>query len=110
MGMAKVRRIAARAHRGQLTAGGGLFVDHLERVAQTVSELTSSPVALQAAWLYATPQAGVPLVDLYRQGVPASVVRVVDRTRPLSVRPTFRLVHPTPPPLPAVLAGQEPIR
>jgi hypothetical protein len=34
VGEAMIRRIADRAHRGQLYAGGGLFVAHLERVTQ----------------------------------------------------------------------------
>lgn len=78
MGMAKARRIAADAHRGQLLAGGGLVVDHLERVARTVSELTDSPVARQAAWLYAVRGAGLSVWDLYRMDIPAKVVDIVN--------------------------------
>lgn len=82
MGMAKVRRIAARAHRGQISAGGELFSVHLERVARAVGEFGGSSVAQQAAWLYATPAAGVTLADLARQGLSAHVVRAVEALQP----------------------------
>ncbi|SFR29549.1 HEAT repeat-containing protein [Lentzea waywayandensis] len=78
MGIAKARRIARRAHQGQLTDDGGLFLDHLERVARAVEERGGGWAAQQAAWLYAVPATGV---DLVREGVPWRVVRVVEALR-----------------------------
>jgi HEAT repeat protein len=78
MGPGRARRIAAWAHRGQLS-GGGLFADHLERVARLVSDAGGSATVVQAAWLYAAPTRGVTVLDLYRAGIPAAVVRLVER-------------------------------
>ncbi|MEU8663261.1 HEAT repeat domain-containing protein, partial [Actinoplanes philippinensis] len=77
MGRGKARRIAGRAHRGQLF-GDGLFTGHLERVAGHVAAAGGSAAQVQAAWLYATPDRGVTPLDLYRAGVPAAVVRLVE--------------------------------
>jgi hypothetical protein len=91
VGMAKIRRIADRAHRGQLFAGGGLFVDHLGRVAGVVDELGGGTIAVAAAWLYAVPATGTGLHDLLRQGIPARVVNAVDvlQQRPAEYPPQF---------------------
>ncbi|MCP2322963.1 HEAT repeat protein [Hamadaea flava] len=78
MGTAKIRRLAERAHRGQLYAGGGMFVPHLERVAQLVAGHGGSTAAVQAAWLYGIPTMGVSTDELLRQGVPPRVVDIVD--------------------------------
>ncbi|BEL03432.1 hypothetical protein Q0Z83_016230 [Actinoplanes sichuanensis] len=77
MGLGKARRIAGRAHRGQ-TFGDGLFTDHLERVAGHVAAAGGSATQVQAAWLYAVPRRGVTSTELYRAGVPAAVVRLVE--------------------------------
>jgi HEAT repeat protein len=89
--MAKIRRIADRAHRGQLFAGGGLFVDHLGHVAGLVDELGGGTIAVAAAWLYAVPATGTGLHDLLRQGIPARVVNAVDvlQQRPAEYPPQF---------------------
>ncbi|MEU7476251.1 hypothetical protein AB0A63_09725 [Lentzea sp. NPDC042327] len=79
MGIAKARRIALRAHRGQLTDGGGLFVDRLERLARTVAERGGGGVARQAVWLHAVPGTGV---DLTRQDLSWRVLRVVEALQP----------------------------
>lgn len=89
MGMAKVRRIAACAHRGQITAGGELFSVHLERIARMVGELDGSPVAQQTAWLYAVPSTGTSLADLTRQGISARVLRAVEALQPHDPGPTI---------------------
>ncbi|KJK44341.1 hypothetical protein UK23_29820 [Lentzea aerocolonigenes] len=78
MGIAKARRIARRAHRGQLTADGELFLDHLERLVRTVEEQGGDAVAQQAAWLHAVPGTGV---DLTRQDLPWRVLRAVEEFR-----------------------------
>ncbi len=64
MGTAGIRRVAERAHRGQLYAGGGLFIDHLERVARVVAALGGRTTEVHAAWLHATPAAGIDTHEL----------------------------------------------
>jgi hypothetical protein len=97
MGIAKTRRIADRVHRGQLFAGGELFVAHLQRVAESVAALGGGPVAIEAAWLYAAPAAGTGPADLLRQGIRVQVVEIVEvlRPRPYEYPPTIpdRILH-----------------
>ncbi|MFJ5990406.1 HEAT repeat domain-containing protein [Lentzea sp. NPDC092896] len=96
MGTAGARRIARRAHRGQLTYGGELLLDKLERVAGAVAEQGGDWVAVQAVWLHAVP---VSVEDLVREGVPTRVLQVVRAFRswswsaPARVRRDAELVH-----------------
>ena len=78
MGTARARRIARRAHQGQLTYGGELLLDRLERVAGAVAEQGGDWVAVQAVWLHAVPASAE---DLVLQGVPSRVVQVVKALR-----------------------------
>ncbi|GLY46725.1 HEAT repeat domain-containing protein [Lentzea sp. NBRC 102530] len=86
MGIGRARRIARRAHRGQLTRGGGLFLEELEQVVRRVEENGGGRLAVQAAWLHAAPAAGV---DLESEGVSLRVRQVVKslRTAPGRSRP-----------------------
>jgi hypothetical protein len=68
VGNAKIHRIAVRVHRGQLFVAAGLFIDHLQRVADMVEARGGDSVTVQAAWLHAAPAAGDGPVDLLRQG------------------------------------------
>jgi HEAT repeat protein len=79
MGIAKARRIARRAHRGQLTDSGELFSDHLELLARAVEVRGGGWVARQAVWLHAVPATGV---DLARLDLPWRVLRVVEALQP----------------------------
>jgi (p)ppGpp synthase/HD superfamily hydrolase len=92
--MAKSRRIAERAHRGQLYAGGGLFVDHLQRVADDVAQLGGTEPVVQAAWLHNVPAAGVDVRELLTRGVPAAVVRVVNTVQHRPTARALRLLLP----------------
>jgi HEAT repeat protein len=76
--LAKARRIAARVHRGQYFHGDGLFVDHLDRVARILAGAGASRSARQAGYLYAV---GLPSLRLYRAGVPAGTVGIVETLR-----------------------------
>ncbi|WP_394618001.1 HEAT repeat domain-containing protein [Lentzea sp. JNUCC 0626] len=78
MGIGRARRIARRAHRGQLTHGGGLFLDELEQVVRRVEENGGGRLAVQAAWLHAAPAAGV---NLDSEGVSLRVRQVVKGLR-----------------------------
>ncbi len=78
VGTAKIRRLAERAHAGQLFVSGGLFTDHLARVVELVEQYGGSLAQIQAAWLYAVPATGVGAVDLLRRGVSVRVVEMVD--------------------------------
>jgi len=89
MGIAKARRIAQRAHRGQLDGDGELFLDRLERLVGAGGERGGGWVARQAAWLHAVPATGV---DLKRLDLPWRVVRVVEACPGWS-RHEFLLVH-----------------
>ncbi|MEU0558983.1 HEAT repeat domain-containing protein [Dactylosporangium sp. NPDC006015] len=99
MGLAKARRIAARAHRGQLFAGGGLLTGHLERVDRILagSGTAADATVRQAAWLHLVSGRGVSAVDLARAGVPPHVVHLVEAMswRPWDDRARFteRLVR-----------------
>lgn len=77
MGTAKARRIATRAHRGQLLTAGVPFTEHLREVARAVQEHSGDGVAVQAAWLHAVPATGCTDAELLTRGVPAAVVRLV---------------------------------
>jgi HEAT repeat protein len=77
--MARIRKIAERAHRGQLYAGGGLFVAHLQRAADEVARLGGAAATVQAVWLHAVPAAGIDVQELLARGVPVRVVRMVER-------------------------------
>ncbi|WP_196279294.1 HEAT repeat domain-containing protein [Catellatospora vulcania] len=77
MGTAKARRIAARAHCGQLLAAGVLFTDHLREIAQLVGEHSGDEIAVQAAWLHAVPATGCTDTELLTRGVAPAVVRLV---------------------------------
>ncbi|ANZ41936.1 hypothetical protein BBK82_44395 [Lentzea guizhouensis] len=81
MGIAKARRIAQHAHRGQLAGDGELFLDQLERLVGAVEERGGGWVARQAAWLHAVPATGV---DLARLDLPWRVLRVVEALQPES--------------------------
>ncbi|MEU3644179.1 HEAT repeat domain-containing protein [Lentzea sp. NPDC034063] len=78
MGTARARRIARRAHQGQLTYNGELLLDQLERVAGAVAEQGGDWVAVQAVWLHEVPAS---VEDLVLQGVPSRVVQVVKALR-----------------------------
>jgi HEAT repeat protein len=78
MGDAKARRIARRAHRGQLGYNGELFLNQLERVAGAVEEQGGDWVARQAVWLHAV---ALSVEDLVLEGVPSRVVQVVKALR-----------------------------
>ncbi|MGI5175227.1 hypothetical protein ACQEVZ_02715 [Dactylosporangium sp. CA-152071] len=95
MGLAKARRIAARAHRGQLFAGGGLLLGHLERVDRILAGADAA--VRQAAWLHLVPGRGVSAADLARAGVPPRAVHLVESMswRPWDDRARFteRLVR-----------------
>ncbi|MDX8028882.1 HEAT repeat domain-containing protein [Lentzea sp. BCCO 10_0856] len=78
MGIARARRIARRAHQGQLRYDHELLLDQLERVADAVAEQGGDWVAVQAAWLHAVPAS---VEDLVLQGVPSRVVQVVKALR-----------------------------
>ncbi|MFS8099723.1 HEAT repeat domain-containing protein [Lentzea alba] len=95
MGIAKARRIARRAHQGQLTRTSELFTDYLERVARIVEERDGGWAAVQAAWLHAVPGTGV---DLTRQGIPWRVLRAVEALQPDPgwSKPTPAKVHLVP--------------
>lgn len=77
MGTAKARRIATRAHRGQLLTAGVLFTDHLREIAQAVHEHSGDDIAVQAAWLHAVPATGCTDIELLGRGVAPAVVRLV---------------------------------
>jgi HEAT repeat protein len=78
MGIARARRIARRAHQGQLTYDGELLLDQLERVAGALAEQGGDWVAVQAVWLHAVPAS---VEDLVLQGVPSRVIQVVTALR-----------------------------
>ncbi|MBV1849270.1 HEAT repeat domain-containing protein [Catellatospora tritici] len=78
MTTAKIKRLAARTHRGQTFGRDGDFLAHLERAAAAVTGLTRNPAAAQAAWLYAAPDAGVVPADLHRLGIAPNTVRLVE--------------------------------
>ncbi|GHJ44264.1 hypothetical protein Cs7R123_16060 [Catellatospora sp. TT07R-123] len=88
MTTAKIRRLAARTHRGQTFGRDGDFVAHLERVAERVGEFTRFPAVVGAAWLYAVPEAGVSPAELHRRGIDPATVRLVEmlQRRPEEVR------------------------
>ncbi|WP_330274507.1 HEAT repeat domain-containing protein [Lentzea sp. NBC_00516] len=96
MGTARARRIARRAHQGQLTYNGELLLDRLERVAAAVAERGGDWVAVQAVWLHEVP---VSVEDLVREGVPTRVLQVVrafrsgSRSAPARVRRDAELLR-----------------
>jgi HEAT repeat protein len=90
--LAGVIRYARRVHRGQLALSGGLYVDHLERVAAVVSAAGGGQIEVMAAWLHGVGQLGVLSQDLLPMGVPLRVVRLVETlTRRAGELPAQRL-------------------
>lgn len=60
---------------------GGLFTEHLRRVAWLVEHHGGREAEIQAAWLYAIPTTGVERIDLLRRGVSSRVVEMVELLR-----------------------------
>lgn len=74
----KARKLAERAHSAQVDKAGRPYVEHLERVAETVGHPTSLGLAKAVAWLHdIVEDTWVGELDLMSAGMPAEVVAAV---------------------------------
>lgn len=77
--VAIAERIARTAHAGQVDKSGQPYILHPERVARIVSGIVPDPEAVAAAWLHdVLEDTNVTSADLREEGVPASVIEVVE--------------------------------
>ena len=76
--VAKARRLAEFAHAGQTDKAGRPYIEHVERVAETVTH-PSLGLAQAVAWLHDVMEdCGFAELDLMAAGMPADVVAAVE--------------------------------
>jgi (p)ppGpp synthase/HD superfamily hydrolase len=77
--VSKARKLAERAHAGQVDKAGGRYVEHLRRVAEAVAADPTSPALAQAvAWLHdIVEDTDVTEIDLMAAAMPREVVAAV---------------------------------
>jgi (p)ppGpp synthase/HD superfamily hydrolase len=74
----KARKLAERVHAGQVDKAGRPYVEHLERVAETVQHPKSLGLAKAVAWLHdIVEDTEVGELDLMAAAMPAEVVAAV---------------------------------
>jgi (p)ppGpp synthase/HD superfamily hydrolase len=77
--VSKARKLAEHAHAGQTDKAGRPYIEHVQRVAETVEHPSSPGLAQAVAWLHDVMEdCGLGELDLMAAGMPREVVAAVE--------------------------------